>query len=352
MVTAVTAPPLDMDAVRRQVQDGYISVRQHPNADLFIWNYTKKAQFDGYWTPETTQCRGLITDGADRIVQRCLKKFFNLEEHRDPLPVEPFEVYDKLDGSYAVLYWVGDTPSIASRGSFLSDQALWGTDILHATYPHTFNGLDRSLSYIFELLHPSNRIVVDYGDRKDLVLLATIHTATGAEIPLSEAWGFPLVTRYDGIRDLGELTARQDANREGYVVRFASGLRVKVKFDEYVRLHRLVTGVNERHIWECLRDGDDVSDLMNGAPPAYQRWVNTVATDLRQRYGAIQRECLTAYAFLDVTGDRKSIAMQIVRFTPTLQHVLFALLDGHAYNDIIWKALKPTHAAPFKADDT
>ena len=35
-------------------------------------------------------------------------------------------------------------------------------------------------------------------------------------------------------------------NSEGIVVRFDDGLRVKVKYEEYIRLHKLLTGVNAR----------------------------------------------------------------------------------------------------------
>lgn len=342
------APPLDMDAVRRQIEDRYISVRQHPTADLFIYNYTAKAQFDKWWTPEATVCRGLILDGQDRVVQRPFRKFFNLEEHTGPLPTEPFEVYEKMDGSLGILYWAGDEPAIASRGSFISEQATWGTATLYRQYAHTFGNLDRSLTYLFEIIEPRNRIVVDYGDTRDLVLLATIHTETGAEIPLSDAWGFPLVKRYDGIADLAELTAHQGENREGYVVRFASGLRLKVKFDEYVRLHRLVTGVNQRHVWECLRANTPVDDLMTGAPPAYQKWVDGTADDLLRDYNRVTRECVDLFNGLDRSGDRKSIALQIVRHPQPHQAVLFGMHDGRPYSDTIWKSLRPEYARPFK----
>lgn len=44
------------------IDDKYISVQQHPTCDLFIYNYTEKAQYERNWTYETQQCRGLVTE--------------------------------------------------------------------------------------------------------------------------------------------------------------------------------------------------------------------------------------------------------------------------------------------------
>ena len=94
------------------------------------------------------------------------------------LPNEPFEVYEKLDGSLGILYWLGDEPYIATRGSFESPQAQIATELLRA---YDLSGLDRRRTYLFEIIYPENRIVVNYDDRRELVLLAIIDTATGRE---------------------------------------------------------------------------------------------------------------------------------------------------------------------------
>src|SRR3972149_3073306 len=115
------------------VQQKYLSVQKHDKVDLLIWNYTPKAQFSRYWTDETMMARGLITDLEGNVIARPFRKFFNYSEHTGEdsklpsLPMETFEVFDKLDGSLGILYWRGETPYIATRGSFSSDQAIRGT---------------------------------------------------------------------------------------------------------------------------------------------------------------------------------------------------------------------------------
>lgn len=230
-------------AIQDEIASGYINEQAHPSAPLRILNYSQRAQFDWRWNAATMQCRGLIVDADWNVVARPFEKFFSFEQLGGDVPVEPFEAYEKMDGSLGILYFLDGVPQIASRGSFISDQAKRATDMLSDKYAGA--QFDENHTYLFEIIYPENRIVVDYGDREELVLLAIIETATGKEIPLSEYDSpFPVVKRYDGFSQFDELLATQDQSREGFVVRFESGQRVKIKFDEYKRLHKLLTGVS------------------------------------------------------------------------------------------------------------
>ena len=159
----------------------------------------------------------------------------------------------KLDGSLGISYATPNGIQIATRGSFTSDQAVHATKLFQERYSALPWEADK-YTYLFEVIYPENRIVVDYAGLDDLVLLAVIDTQTGQDVPLPE-WFPNRVTTYDGITDLSALKGMAKDNEEGFVVRFSSGLRIKVKFDEYVRLHRLITGVNARRIWELLASG-------------------------------------------------------------------------------------------------
>lgn len=330
---------MDWAKVDELIASKHISVRKHPSADLFIYNYTQRTQWDNLWTPETKACRGLITDGARRIVARPFEKFFNVEQH-ETLPAEPFDVYEKLDGSLGVLYHVGGKPQIATRGAFESPQAREANRILAEKFPHLeFNP---TLTYLFEVIYPDNRIVVNYGDRRELVLLAIIETATGCELPLpTEDVGLPVVRRHDGA-DLESLRALNLENQEGFVIRFKSGLRVKLKFADYKRLHKLLTGINERHIWEHLRAGT-FDAMLDRTPDEFMGWARGVEADLRAKYAAIVNRCEADFRDL---GDRR----QTAAYFKTCQHpsVLFSMLDQKPYADTVWRMVEPAVTRTFK----
>ena len=343
----MTLRTFDLAAIRALVDQRFINEQKHPRADLSIFNYTPKTVYADHWTPETRACRGLILDGAGNIQARPFEKFFNLgDRNAGPLPSgEPFEVFEKLDGSLGILYWADDQPAIATRGSFSSSQALAATRLLRQRYAAV--PLDRDKTYLFEILLPWNRIVVDYGAREDLVLLAVFDTVSGDELRPPEI-GFPIARRYEGLAALDELLSReQESNAEGYVVRFASGLRVKVKFDTYVRLHRLLTLVTARHIWDELRLGGSVESLPSWylTPPDFQRWARGLEADLREAFAGIETRCQAEFQDL---GDRKSTAL----YFATCPHpaVLFKMLDGRPYDEVIWKQLRPGPSRPFKIE--
>jgi len=332
---------IDPDAIRREIEAGYISEQRHPEWDLRILNYTQRCQFDWRWNAQTMQCRGLIVDDAWNIIARPFPKFFSVEQLGGVIPVEPFEAYEKLDGSMGILYLYGDEPRIASRGSFTSEQAVRATEIYRKKYSHI--PVNPFLTYLFEIIYPENRVVVDYCGMEDLVLLAVIITETGVELPLKDI-GFPVVKRYDGFSQFDELLANQDSSREGFVVRFESGQRVKIKFDEYKRLHKLLTGVSPKAIWEVLKSGSDISKVIERVPDEFFKWVRETENDLRGAFASIESEARSEMRYV---GTRKELAEHFK--TCRYPAVMFNMLDNRDYSETIWKLIKPSGKA-FRCD--
>lgn len=347
------AASIDIAAFREREVQGLLTARVHPSADLIIWNYTSQCQFMHAWDEVTLQARGLITKSDGTIVARPFRKFFNYEEYHDDLPLEPFKVTEKMDGSLGLLYFIDGVPFIATRGSFMSDQALRATKILQERYKD-FAGSSQ-YTYLFEIVYPENRIVVDYGDMEDIILLAMIHTESGVECDihdptLIDRWPFPIVNYYDGIADIAELRKREEANREGFVIRFESGLRLKVKFADYVRLHRILTQVNARVIWDLLRNNQAFDDLLERVPDEFYAWVAGVRDELLARYRVIEEECKALYEQVKDVSTRKEQAAMILNHREAVAAV-FRMLDGKDYEEIIWKQLRPQASRPFKEDE-
>ena len=337
---------MNLTQLHDMIQQDYIKVQKHPELSLYIYNYTAKAQYERVWNESTLLCRGLIMDVAYNVVARPFPKFFNLEEtENEVIPNESFEVFEKMDGSLGILYWAGDVPKIATRGSFSSDQALEATKMLHAMYSEAISKLDKTKTYLFEIIYPENRIVIDYGQRQELVLLAVLDTATGQELPLEDI-GFPLVKRYDGLNDLATLKAIEEANKEGFVVRFKNGHRLKVKFAEYQRIHRIVTNVSNVTIWEFLKEGKELNEILDRVPDEFYDWVRETKAALIQAFTQIEEEAKREFKILD---SRKECALyyQTCQYPP----VLFKMLENRDYGHIIWKLIRPKFSKPFVSDD-
>lgn len=335
----------NIELLQEMVREGYIQVQKHPECDLFIYNYTSKAQYDRVWNEVTLACRGLILDADRHVVARPFPKFFNLgEQEGQVLPDEPFEVYEKMDGSLGVLYWANGQPYMATRGSFASEQALRANTMLRTKYASALARLSPDKTYLFEIIYPENRIVVDYGNVEELVLLAIIDNATGTDLPLEDL-GFPLVKLYDGIRDLQALKALEEKNREGFVIKYKSGLRYKVKFEEYLRIHRIITRVSNVSIWEYLRAGMSFDEILDRVPDEFYQWVKTTKDELENQYRTIEAEAKAEFMVLQT---RKETALYFMACKhPT---VLFQMLDGRSHADAIWKQLRPSFSKPFSQE--
>jgi RNA ligase len=353
---------MDRTELQRLIAENYITARDHPSLPYKILNYTPKTQFEHNWTKETELSRGLIVEwSAGTIVSRPFAKFFNWGEREVVIPDEPFVAYEKLDGSLGISYVDADgLPSVATRGSFTSYQAKRGTQILRSKYAHTLDKILAlgAVTLCFEIILPEYRIVVDYAGREDLVLLAAFDTPTGQELDLDDPrltnLGFPLATRYapttlDEARALIESPVFENA--EGVVVRFAGGLRLKLKREEYLRLHRIVTGITPRRIWEMLKEGSPpIERLFAGTPAPFQAWARGEVDKIEQQRAAIRASSEQAYQEIMATAppDRKTFAMSAQKQRNSA--ILFKLYDGLPYDEIVWKLVRPGASEPFRVD--
>ena len=339
----------DLNALEIHVESGMIKKSAHPQeANVFIYNYSAMAQFDRVWDNHILQSRGLIVREDGLILGRPMPKFFNYEEYKNQEEVLPwhlpFKVTEKADGS---MFLVSGQYS-ATRGSFVSSQAAWGRELL-AEY--NLN-LDPQISYTFELIHQQNRIVVDYFGARKLVLLAMIETATGVSLPLDYNLGVEVTKHRDvphGRSPAAILSALNIKNEEGFVVEFVNALRVKIKFEDYKRLHRVVTGTSSKTIWQSLRAGESLNEMLEIVPDEFNIFVRQIMAELTAAYEEIEREGLKLYIEVKDMPTRRDQALRIQALESRAAHVTFKMLDGKSYADGIWKMVEPEYRQPFSS---
>src|SRR5699024_8529483 len=268
---------LDERALAEEVNAGYITMRHHPDdPELVIYNYTDKTQFDNHWTNETMHSRGLVVREGE-IVARGWKKFFNYGQVGAPSigPDEPVAALDKIDGSLGIPYVAPDGQwAIATRGSFASEQAQWATDWLRSNlgayrWVEAWTGAQGAWP-LFEIVYPENRIVVEY-DFEGLVHLGNADMRTGLAAKPFPHWpGRAAEALASGsFRQVLDLPDRK--GKEGMVVIAADGEMVKIKQQEYLELHRIVTGLSELALWRAWCE-DRHPELIESLPDEWQEW--------------------------------------------------------------------------------
>lgn len=93
-------------------------------------------------------------------------------------------VTTKHDGSLGIFWSYGNSLGIATRGSFTSDQALHASELILTDEYSEDRGEALSVcdteTYIVEIVYPSNRIVLSYGDEDRLYPLGYVSHLSGA----------------------------------------------------------------------------------------------------------------------------------------------------------------------------
>lgn len=335
---------INKQLLNQMLKEKYVQMQKHPEADLFIYNYTRNAEYNKVWNEVTLQTRGLILDSEMNIVALPLKKFFNdFETKEGDIPNLPFEVYEKMDGIMGVIYFLNDKPYVASRGSFNSKFANKANEMLYGKYSHVIDKLDKTKTYIVEIIYPEGKIVVDYGGKEELVLLAIIDTETGLDLPLEDI-GFPVVKKYDGIKDINILRQLEEKNKEGFIVKFSNGFRMKVKFKEYFRLHQIITQVSSITIWEHLSQNRALDELLDNVPDEFYDWVKKTSNELLNKFNSIMDEVNEKYYHII---DRKEFSKIIEK--DKYKGFLFTRLNSYSQdlNRQIWDTIRPEFSKPF-----
>jgi putative RNA ligase len=341
----------DLEEFREMQAAGFVKVQRHPEFpdQLALANYTHKAQQNYHWNAVTEQCRGLIFHPVSlRIVARPFRKFYNYGEKNADLITaqETVRAYEKFDGSLGITYPIPGSNyeeyAVATRGSFTSEQALWATNFLRSKreqYPFIPGYTD-----LFEIIYPDNRIVVEYGGLEDLVYLGTIENDTGRFSFEDDMFDVRADSVYVGpFEGVFQLQGRQ--GKEGVVAITSDGRRVKVKEEEYIRLHRIVSNLSEKYVWEAMQGPymHVARDLAANIPEEHATWLLGVAERLVCEY-VIQASQVNELVWNTknmATRKERAVFVQESGYPKHIQGAYFAQLDGKSSVPVLWKSVKP-----------
>lgn len=324
---------------------------------LTIFDYTDHCVFERAWDEYTVQARGLVLDADGRVVARPWPKFFNLGQTPDTqpsaLPAGVPELSKKYDGSLVIVFHHGGHWRATTRACWDNEQTRFAERWL--AHSGRVRDMNPRFTYLFELVAPWNRIVVTY-PREDMVLVGVMDTELAVDGTYAavrheaERLGFTPVefwTQPIESVDLDDPTVKND---EGFVARFANGFRVKLKYAEYRRLHKLLTGLSVKAIWECLAAGTepDLADV----PDEFMDWYRAQRDAIQADFDALDRRVREAFAAVGTLATRKDYALAFTGGEHRdLAPALFNLLDGHPHAPFLWKRVRPSRHQTFQRDE-
>ena len=332
-----------LDDIYLAKEAGRVRTQTHPKfPELIVVNYAEVVQYSRDWDDVTLASRGLILDTQrDKVVARPWNKFFNHSENVTKIDMtDAVDVLDKLDGSLGILYkdpegvW-----SIATRGSFTSDQADHAMGVFYEKYCDVVPHIPDGVTYLFEIIYPENRIVVDYSDMDDLVFLGSVDIDTGVYSSVVPTWWTgPVAMRFDYATFADALNAPDRKGMEGYIVRSGNNI-VKFKQQDYIELHRIVSGLSPKSVWNRLRDGETIEGICVGVPDEFHKFVEDVGQPLVVAFHTIQSEIMSEFGKIPKDIPRKEFAQH----ASSRKHksAMFTLLDNRPVDKYIWDMIKP-----------
>lgn len=343
-----------IDQLREQVKLGY--VREVTNGRLVLFNYTDKCTYDRHWNEWTLMARGIIFDEATgNVVARPFKKFFNLGEPGTfitDLPNEPYEVLEKLDGSLGIVYHYEDQWHVATRGSFSSEQAVKAQEMLKKYRTET---LSPGWTYMVEIIYPDNKIVVNYGSEEKLTLIGAIEPE-GYDLPwtllatTAAFAGMDVAKWYDyTIEQMIALQQTLSKDQEGFVVHYHSGLRVKIKGAEYLKIHKMIANMSPLSFWESMENGKVNPDYLAQLPEEFRPVYEPMVTQLEWAYNKTMTQIIVDNSLILCSAPSqrtyKAIGMAIQSGAHGFKHpsAVFPYLLGknEAVDKYIMKTIRP-----------
>lgn len=324
---------------------------------LLLCSYAPECQFKRpeEWTAFERASRGLIYDIATgEVVARPFDKFWNLGEVALP-DCDIDCVTIKWDGSLGIVYHHNGAWNVATRGSFESDQAKWARIFMSAL---DFQGIPESWTLLFEIIYPENKIVIDYGNTRAMILLAIRDRVTGGEYSreavemTAERLGVPCAAdmQWESIDTVKEAVALLGPNEEGFVVRYVDGTRLKLKGEQYVQIHRFLSQFSLKAVAEAMVAGT-LDDLRAACPESRRVELNEMVSQIQSKVLDVTLDVEQAFAYciapiFDYNRDaivatregRKAFALKVMADYKPLSSYLFALLDNKlSQADIIRK---------------
>lgn len=323
------ARSFDFDTLYQQMEEAVADglVRENTLGPLRIYCYTPECVYSSAWNDITRMARGLIVDIESRsIIATPFVKFFNLHEISESLPDSAFEVFEKLDGSLITLFFHDGRWRTATKGHLSSPQARWAEEWIKA---HDLSALTPGTTYLCEAIYPKNRIVIRYQKAGLSFLAAYDHEGheiiydTLANLAKVLQWDITNRLDFSSLSELISTAKTLPVTKEGFILRFANGYRIKVKGEEYCRIHRLISNCTPLAVWEYWQTGKDPMEMRRELPEEFWPDFDCILFRLTDRRETIQNRIRELADSLQSLPD-KDVGIRLPTLPEDLRNYIFS----------------------------
>lgn len=320
---------IPFDTLYQQLQQAMTEglIKEIGRDELRLYCYTHECVYSSAWSDITKMARGLILDiEAKAVVATPFIKFFNLHEVEQSLPDLPFDVFEKLDGSLIILFFHRGEWKAATKGHLRSPQAIWAMEWVKS---HDLSHLSAGTTYLCEAIYPENRIVIEY-EKTGLSLLAAygpdgdeVDYAVIDDLSVKLGWDIAKRLRFESMADLITTARGLPATEEGFILRYTNGYRIKVKGEEYCRIHRLISNCTPLAVWEYMLAGQNLDTLRRDLPEEFWPDFDSILAQLNNRKQTLENRIRTLAESLQELSD-KDIGLRLETLPEDLRKYMFS----------------------------
>lgn len=275
--------------------------------DNDFWN-----AYDGFYR----ECRSLVIDVRNEcLVLTPFRKFFNLNqiEEANKLNVEKrlknaklVEFSDKLDGSMqSARFYNGHVVLAGSQA--LDPEKSFRVNIGYSLLDDNYIRMMKDhpdWTFIFELICREDQHIVIYSDEmRGLYLTGIRDTVTGETLPyyqviaLANDYSVKTTklfkdTSFDRILD--SLDDKRSCDAEGFVINI-DGYRIKLKYNDYVDMHRSLSAIiSPKHIITLI-DKDMYDDCYSKLADKYKLIFDEIYNTIRLYITVMEKKTVSAF---------------------------------------------------------
>lgn len=307
-------------------------VYAHEVEDFVILNYTSAALFGNKpFSRVEEACRGLVIRKDGKVMAVGFNKFYNLGERNCPhLPDEPYTIWEKIDGSLLLVWDDGNKWRFSTRGRLYNNYTdfankWWHDHIQWAGFPTHW-------TYICEVVIPDDRMPRAAYKPPGLYLLAIRDRRTGHDYALDSGQVSPFIDRFETAQPIANLSIDDLLNQrkaqngiEGWVIRYQSGIRIKIKTAWYLRMFRALNNLTPKYIHELMIEYSE--DWVHEFPDDLQPDAIAIQTQIERQYRDKLKGIYADYARVAHIDDRKEFALAVLEQYPENANWLFKLRD-------------------------
>ncbi len=283
------------------------------------------------------ECRGVVIDvKAESLVLTPFRKFWNLNERKETemsavqeriRGAKCVEFSEKLDGSMQCARWV-DGEILMSGSMAIDAENSWrltdGYRMMRESQGHSaMVQAHPEWTFIFEYISQRDAHIVAYGKEQEGLYLTGIREVdTGHEFSYAEvcscadAYSVPHTWTYNKNLEqvVAELDDRMASEAEGFVLNI-DGYKVKIKYNDYVTVHRTIDGLlSGKQIVISIAEGR-FDDLLSKVPENYRKKVLEDAERV-YRYVKKMTDMVEGYYEAAPKEDKKTYMIWVTENVP------------------------------------